>query len=96
MKKLPVFKKILENFKTVFYRIVQIVDPLALFTFILYLINGHNLFFYGFLGASARTLFSIFTIVYYNNSLFENAKNFDKYRLRKEKKINLIEKILSK
>jgi len=41
-------------------------------------------------------LFSIFTIVYYNNSLFENAKNFDKYRLRKEKKINLIEKILSK
>ena len=62
----------------------------------LYLINGHNLFFYGFLGASARTLFSIFTIVYYNNSLFENAKNFDKYKLRKEKKINLIEKILSK
>jgi len=66
----------------VFYLIIERVD--------------NNLFFYGFLGASVRTLFSIFAIVYYNNSLFENAKNFDKYRLRKEKRINLIEKILSK
>ena len=56
----------------VFYLIIEKVD--------------NNLFFYGFLGASARTLFSFFAIVYYNNSLLENAKNFDKYRLRKEKK----------
>lgn len=53
-------------------------------------------FFYGLIGASARSLFSIFAITYYNNSLFENAKNFEEYRQKKERKIIQLESILRK
>ena len=66
---------------------------------ILYLIVlklDNPLFFYGLLGASARRLFSIFAITYYNNSLFVNARNFEKYKKNKENKIELIENILNK
>jgi hypothetical protein len=66
---------------------------------ILYLIVlklDNPLFFYGLLGASARSLFSIFSITYYNNSLFENARNFEKYKKKKENRIKLIENILNK
>lgn len=72
---------------------------LFVFLIILYLIVikvDNDILFYGFLGASARTLFSIFAIIYYNNSLFENAKRFEKYKSRKEKRIKLIESIINK
>ncbi len=70
---------------------------IILLIFYLIIIKSNNdILFYSFLGASSRTLFSIFAIIYYNSSLFENAKKFDKYKLRKEKKINLIENILTK
>jgi hypothetical protein len=55
---------------------------------------GSHLFFYGLLGASSLFIYSIIAIIYYNNSLFENAKNFDKYTEKKRKKISRLESIL--
>jgi len=52
--------------------------------------------YYGFLGISSRYLFSIFAIILYNNSLFENAKNFDRYEQKKIAKINRLKNILNK
>ena len=78
----------------IYHNLLMFFIMLILYLFVLRLDNP--LYFYGFLGSSLRYLISIFASIYYNNSLFENTRNFEKYKLKKEKRIQLLEKILEK
>lgn len=84
----------LELIKDLYHCLTLFFVMLILYLIVLKLDNP--LFFYGLLGASTRSLFSIFAITYYNNGLFENARNFEKYRQKKERKIKQLENILNK
>ncbi|SHG65681.1 hypothetical protein SAMN05443549_105252 [Flavobacterium fluvii] len=93
-------EKVKNNEQVMYYELLHDLhhNLLMFFTIlILYFIVlklDNPILFYGLLGASSRYLISIFASIYYRNTLFENARNFDKYKLKKEKRILLLEKIL--
>lgn len=83
----------LELVKDLYYCLNQFF--LFFFLFLIFLILGskfgNHLFFYGLLGASSKFIYSIIATIYYNNSLFENARNFEKYNDNQRKKIARLE-----
>lgn len=95
-------EKIKNNDKSEFFNLLENLYNNFIFFFfilVLYLILqkiDNQLYFYGFLGASARLLFQIISNTIYNYSLFEKAKNYEKYKSKKESRILLLENILNK
>ena len=69
---------------------------ILLIVYLIVLKLDNPIYFYGLLGSSSWYFISIFSSIYYNNSLFENTRNFEKYKLKKEKRIQLLERILEK
>lgn len=68
----------------------------CIFLYFIVLKLKNPIYFYALLGSSSRYLISIFSSIYYNNSLFVNSQNFENYKLKKEKKIQLLESVLEK
>lgn len=67
--------------------------------FVIYLIiekTDNHVLFYGFLGSSSWLLFKVIANTIYNHSLFEKAKNYERYKAKMEKKITRLEKLLSR
>lgn len=95
-------EKVKNKDQDTYYELINDLYRNLLFFFImlvLYLIviRLNNPFaFYGLLGSGLRYPISIFASIYYNTTLFENARNFDNYKLKKENRIKLLEGVLEK
>lgn len=77
-----------------YHNLLMFFTMLILYFILLKLVDP--ILFYGALFASARHVFSILASIYYNTTLFENARNFDKYKLKKEKRIIVLEEMLER
>jgi uncharacterized membrane protein YbhN (UPF0104 family) len=95
-------EKIKNNDKSEFFTLLEtLYNNFILFFLILVLYLAlqkvdNQLYFYGFLGASAKLLFQILSNTVYNHSLFEKAKNYEKYKTKKENRILQLENILNR
>ncbi|MFN7120170.1 MAG: hypothetical protein ACK4TA_25495, partial [Saprospiraceae bacterium] len=83
-------EKVKNNEQEIYYKLLYDIyrNLLMFFTMLIFyfiiLKLDNPIIFYAFFGASSRYLISIFASIYYNTTLFENAKSFEKYKLKKE------------
>lgn len=93
-------EKVMNNEQEIYIELLyDLYDNILLFFIILLMyfivLKLENpFFFYALLGSSSRYLISIFASIYYNTTLFKNARNFDNYKIKKQKRIKLLERML--
>lgn len=95
-------EKIKNGDKSELFNLLEtLYDNFVLFIFILVLYLAfqkidNQLYFYIFLGSSAKLFFQILSNTVYNHGLFEKAKNYEKYKTKKENRILQLENILNR